>query len=160
KTGDELEALALQFNDMTGRLQESYSTLERKVEARTSELAQSVAELTALGEVTQAVNSTLDLETVLSTIVTKAVELTGTDPGAIFVTDADRQTFDLRATHGMSDAMIAALREHGVGSGEGTVAQAAASHAPVQVADLAAIEASAIQQIVLNAGYRALLVVP
>ena len=75
KTGDELEALADQFNDMAGRLQESYADLEKKVEVRTHELAQSVAELRALGEVSQAVNSTLDLAEVLNTIVTKAVQL-------------------------------------------------------------------------------------
>src|SRR5262249_3617764 len=43
-----------------------------EVQARTRELAQSVEELQALGEVSQAVNSTLDLETVLATIVAKA----------------------------------------------------------------------------------------
>ena len=43
-----------------------------EVQARTRELAQSVEELRALGEVTQAVNSTVDLETVLTTIVAKA----------------------------------------------------------------------------------------
>ena len=42
---------------------------------RTDELGRSVDELRALGEVSQAVNSTLDLETVLSTIVAKAVQL-------------------------------------------------------------------------------------
>src|SRR5262245_23160001 len=68
KSGDELEALAHQFNAMAGQLQESYAGLEQKVEERTHELqtrsrelAQSVGELRALGEVTQAVNSTLDL---------------------------------------------------------------------------------------------------
>src|SRR5438105_2373368 len=71
KTGDELEGLADQFNDMAGRLQESYADLEKKVEQRTHELGQSVAELRALGEVSQAVNSTLDLQEVLTTIVSK-----------------------------------------------------------------------------------------
>jgi GAF domain-containing protein len=52
-----------------------------EVQARTRELAQSVEELQALGEVSQAVNSTLDLQTVLSTIVTKAVQLSGTEGG-------------------------------------------------------------------------------
>ena len=47
---------------------------------RTDELWRSVGELKALGEVSQAVNSTLDLETVLATIVTKAVQLSGTEP--------------------------------------------------------------------------------
>ncbi len=44
-----------------------------EVQVRTEELAKSVEELRALGDVSQAVNSTLDLETVLSTIVAKAV---------------------------------------------------------------------------------------
>ena len=98
KTGDELEALADQFNAMAGQLQESYAGLEKKVEERTHELetrshelAQSVEELRALGEVTQAVNSTLDLATVLSTIVAKAVELSGTEAGSIYVVDPPRK---------------------------------------------------------------------
>ena len=37
-TGDELEALADEFNHTTARLQESQSNLEQKVEARTAEL--------------------------------------------------------------------------------------------------------------------------
>ena len=69
---------------MAGRLQESYADLEKKVELRTHELAQSVAELRALGEVSQAVNSTLDLQEVLTTIVAKAVQLSETDAGAIY----------------------------------------------------------------------------
>jgi nitrate/nitrite-specific signal transduction histidine kinase len=51
--------------------------LEKQVEERTVELAQSVKELRALGEVSRAVNSTIDLQTVLSTIIAKAVELSG-----------------------------------------------------------------------------------
>src|SRR5262249_23637031 len=54
-----------------------------EVQARTRELSQSVEELRALGEVSQAVNSTLDLETVLNTIVAKAVQLSKTDAGVI-----------------------------------------------------------------------------
>jgi nitrate/nitrite-specific signal transduction histidine kinase len=110
KTGDELEALADQFNAMAGQLQESYAGLEQKVEERTyelqmrsRELAQSVGELRALGEVTQAVNSTLDLATVLSTIVAKAVELSGTEAGSIYVVDPSTRALQLRASHGMGE---------------------------------------------------------
>src|SRR6516225_11876211 len=87
KTGDELEGLADQFNDMAGKLEESYTDLERKVDQRTEELGQSVKELRALGEISQTVNSTLDLETVLNTIVSKAAQLAGTETGAIYVYD-------------------------------------------------------------------------
>ncbi|MBW2438130.1 MAG: HAMP domain-containing protein, partial [Deltaproteobacteria bacterium] len=88
-SSDEIGALAQHLDVMRGsirqlfaELQESkdkledYSrTLEDKVELRTRELAQSVEELKALGEVSQAVNSTLDLKTVLKSIVRHAVQL-------------------------------------------------------------------------------------
>src|SRR5262249_52437361 len=63
-----------------------------EVQARTRELAQSVEELQALGEVSQAVNSTLDHQAVLSTIVAKAVQLSNTDAGVIYVFDELDQT--------------------------------------------------------------------
>jgi signal transduction histidine kinase len=39
QTGDELQSLAQQFNSMAEKLEESYASLERKVEERTRELA-------------------------------------------------------------------------------------------------------------------------
>src|SRR5437870_5840742 len=128
KTGDELEALADQFNAMAGQLQESYAGLEKKVEERTHELetrsrelAQSIGELRALGEVTQAVNSTLDLATVLSTIVAKAVELSGTEAGSIYAADPTTHQFHLRASHGMSEELIAEPNRPGVDLSERTI---------------------------------------
>jgi GAF domain-containing protein len=59
--------------------------LLNELRQRTDDLGRSVGELRALGEVSQAVNSTLDLETVLDTIVAKAVQLSNTDAGAIYV---------------------------------------------------------------------------
>jgi len=44
-TGDELEALAEEFNRMSARLQESHAFLEDKVQARTRELATTLREL-------------------------------------------------------------------------------------------------------------------
>src|SRR5215475_9575785 len=160
KTGDELEALADQFNQMAAQLQASYADLEKKVDLRTRELAQSVEELRALGEVSQAVNSTLDLETVLNTIVAKATQLSGTEAGAIYVHDDVKDEFALRATYGMSEAFVAELARQGVGFGDSTVAQAAMQRAPVQVADLKEANPTALKEVVLRAGYRALLVMP
>ena len=65
------KSLADQFNEMADKLQDSYTDLERKVEVRTEELARSVEELRALGEISQAVNSTLDVTKVLETIVAR-----------------------------------------------------------------------------------------
>jgi signal transduction histidine kinase/HAMP domain-containing protein len=162
RTGDELEALADQFNDMAGQLQESYADLERKVQVRTGELARSVEELRALGEVSQAVNSTLDLETVLATIVAKAVQLSNADAGAIYTLDDSGREFEIRATHGMTDAMIAALRDQHMSTSETMVARAVTQRAPVQVPDLLNFNEvlTPVLEIVVRAGYRALLLVP
>ena len=73
--------------------------LFEEVQARTRELSQSVEELRALGDVTQAVNSTLDLQTVLDTIVAKATQLSGTEAGVIYVFDEANRQFQLRATY-------------------------------------------------------------
>src|SRR5215813_11305512 len=80
-----------------------------EVQAQKRELSEAVEELRALGEVTHAVNSTLDLQTVLSTIVAKAVQLSGTEGGAIYVFDEVQQLFRLRATYGLSEELIAAI---------------------------------------------------
>jgi signal transduction histidine kinase len=160
KTGDELEGLADQFNDMAGRLQESYADLEKKVELRTHELAQSVAELRALGEVSQAVNSTLDLEAVLNTIVGKAVQLSDTDAGAIYDYDETKSEFGLRSTYGMDDGLIAAIKERHIRIGDAGIGRAAAQRAPLQIADVHNQPESEILDVVVRAGFRALLIVP
>ena len=98
--------------------------------------AQSVDELQALGEVSQAVNSTLDLETVLTTIVGRAVQLSRTDAGAIYVFDEERKEFRLHATYGMSDAMIAAITDQHIGLGDANIGAATTQRKPIQVPDI------------------------
>jgi signal transduction histidine kinase len=129
------------------------------VQTRTRELSQSVEELGALGEVSQAINSTLDVETVLTTIVAKAVQLSGTEAGAIYTFDEPLQEFRLRATHGMDEAMIAAIRDRRIGAGETAIGKAAAERAPVQIPDVLK-ESSLVLEVVVRAGYRAVLIVP
>ncbi len=80
-----------------------------ELRARTDDLARSVGELKALGDVIQAVNSTLDLETVLTTIVSNSVRLSQTEAGAIYVFDGGTGEFRPRATHGMDERMIEAI---------------------------------------------------
>jgi signal transduction histidine kinase len=131
-----------------------------EVQARTRELSQSVEELRALGEVTQAVNSTLDLETVLSTIVTKAVQISETEAGTIYVFNEKTEKFDLRSTYGMDDTLIAAIKERHIRIGDPGVGQAAAKRAPVQIPDVRDEPSSELLEVVVRAGFRALLAVP
>ena len=160
RTGDEIEQLAEQFNDMATRLQDSYADLERKVESRTRELTQSVNELRALGEVSQAVNSTLDLESVLMTIVTNAVQLSNTDAGAIYVFEEAQDEFFLRTTYGMDQDTIAALKKVRIRIDSPTLASAIAKREPVQIPDLREEPPDPVNRLILSAGYRGLLMAP
>jgi signal transduction histidine kinase len=130
-----------------------------ELQARTAQLTRSVEELRALGEVGQAVNSTLDLETVLTTIVTRAVELSATDSGAIYEFDEAVQEFELRATHGMTPELIEAVREARVRVEE-AVGRAATGRRPVQIPDIAEEPTYPARDVMLRAGFRAFLVVP
>ena len=127
---------------------------------RTDELGRSVGELRALGEVSQAVNSTLELETVLSTIVAKAAQLSSTEAGAIYVFDDLQREFHLRATYGMEQEMIDALTQRHIGLDDPNATLALGRHEPIQIADLKEQAPSAVNEIILRAGYRALLVAP
>ena len=69
--------------------------LFKELDERTHELTRSVGELKALGEVGQVVSSTLDLEAVLTRIVSHAVQLSGTDGGAIYEYDESSEEFQL-----------------------------------------------------------------
>ena len=132
---DKQIALVETFADQAAIAIENVRLLD-ELRQRTDELGRSVEELRALGEVSQAVNSTLDLETVLSTIVAKAVQLSGTEAGAIYVFDDRQREFHLRATYGMDQELIDALTQRRIGLDEPNVAQALAQPEPVQVADL------------------------
>ena len=99
-----------------------------EVQARTRELARSVSELKALGEVSEAVNSTLDLKTVLETIVAKAVQLSEADAGAIYVFSKTSQRFRLRATYGMSKELIEAISHQTISITDAAIGEAA--HTP------------------------------
>jgi GAF domain-containing protein len=134
--------------------------LFEEVQARTGELARSVGELRALGEVSQAVNSTLDLKTVLETIVTKAVQLSETDAGAIYVYSKSAGQFRLKATYGMSAELIEAISRHAQGLHDPGPGEAAARRLPIQIADLSLETKSPAQRIILEAGFRSVLVVP
>ncbi len=137
--------------------------LFQELQAKTRELARSVEELKALGEVGQAVSSTLDLETVLTTIVTRAVQLSATDGGVIYEYDEATQEFLLRASHRMEEELIEALRAAPIRVGEGAVGQAAISRTPVQISDLLDERepgATRVRPMLSRLGYRSLLAVP
>jgi signal transduction histidine kinase len=173
-SSDEIGILAQHLDGMRGsikqlfeelreskeKLEDHSRTLEQKVKVRTRELARSVEELKALGEVSQAVSSTLDLQEVLLSIVAHAVELSGTESGAIYEFDETAEQFQLRATHRMSKELTRAIREAGVKLGETAVGRAGVSREAVQVPDILEEPNYPLREIIVRDGFRALLAVP
>jgi GAF domain-containing protein len=131
-----------------------------EVQARTHQLAQSVEELRALGDVSQAVNSTVDLETVLTTIVTKATQLSNTEAGAIWVFHDVDQEFRLRATYGMDEKVVDEIRDRHIRAGETAIGEAAKLRTPVQIPDVQNDSSPFVLDIIVRAGFRALLIIP
>jgi signal transduction histidine kinase len=150
----------LERDELLAERAQAADRLERQVKERTGELAQSVEELRALGDVTQAVNSSIDLQTVLTTIVAKATQLSSTDAGAIYVFDEAAQEFHLRATYGMDDAIIAEIRDRHMRIGETAVGIAAAQRMPIQIPDVQNDPVSPVLDVLVRAGFRAWLTVP
>jgi hypothetical protein len=150
----------LERDELLAEKAEATARLENEVKQRTAELAQSVEELRALGDVSQAVNSTIDLETVLSTIVAKAVQLSGAEAGSIYVFDEASQEFRLRASFGMDDALIAAVRDRHIRMGETVVSRAVLQRKPVQIYDVQHDPSSPVLDVILRAGFRGHLTVP
>ena len=137
--------------------------LFEEVQARSRELARSVAELRALGEVSRAVSSTLKVETVLETIVGSAVQLSGCDSGIIYEFDEVTQTFHARASHRITAEHLTIVRVEPIRLGEGAVGRAGAIREPVQVADIAderQFVAPQTRGLLVREGLRSLLAVP
>jgi PAS domain S-box-containing protein len=137
--------------------------LFQELEARTRDLTRSVGELRALGEVSQAVSSTLDLETVLATIVSRAVQLSGSHGGIVYEFDETVQRFHARATHQVTPEHLETLRAVPIRLGEGAVGRAGVSREPVQVADIEEdwqLVAPQVRAIHAREGTRSLLAVP
>ena len=137
--------------------------LFQELESRTRELARSVGELKALGEVGQAVSSTLDLQTVLSTIVGRAVQLSGTDCGIIYEYDEPTQEFHLRASYQMEQELVDAYQATPLRLGQGATGRAAETRVPYQIADLRQeheLATRGMRPILFRLGYQSLLAVP
>jgi GAF domain-containing protein/anti-sigma regulatory factor (Ser/Thr protein kinase) len=133
-----------------------------ELQARTQELTRSVDQLTALGDVGRAISSSLDLDTVLTTIVGRAVQLSETDGGTIFEYDEAAEEFVPRATLTADESQSALLRTTRLRRGEGAVGQMAVTREPFQIPDIAAEGAyeSRLRGALLGAGTRAVLAIP
>jgi signal transduction histidine kinase len=156
---DKQRALVQTFADQAVIAIENARLLD-ELQSRTAELTRSVTELKALGEVGQAVSSSLDLEKVLNAILTHACQMSNTGGGAIYVFDEGKGEYVLEAGYNMGEELIAAVRARRMGRGTPVVGECVEQCATVQVPDLALSDGFPMFDVLRRSGIKALLAVP
>ncbi|HLX28244.1 MAG TPA: GAF domain-containing protein [Casimicrobiaceae bacterium] len=160
RTGDELEALAGRFNDMTTALRESYAGLERKVETRTRELQSALDQQTAISEILRVIAATPgDVKPMLSAVAERALELCDAAQATIVLTEPN----GLRCVAAFGSTLTLDAGEL-LPLTRGSVAgRAIFDRAPFQVEDLAAASEDDLPvglELQRRIGHRTALAVP
>jgi signal transduction histidine kinase len=160
KTGDELEGLADQFNDMGARLQESYADLEKKVESRTAELSETLQQQTATADVLKVMSrSAFDLQPVFNTIIQTACRLCEAEFAMIFELRGDR--YEIAAANNAAEAFVKHAAEHPLRLGRGSlVGRTAQERKPIHIPDCLADPDYAAMDYYAVGKYRTMLGVP
>jgi signal transduction histidine kinase len=158
-TGDEIALLQMFAGQAVIAIENA--RLLSELQERTEDLTRSVGELRALSEIGQAIGSTLDLQTVLTTIVARATTLAGADAGVIYEYDPHREVFEPRAAEHLENEVMQALVATPVRKGQGATGRLAEVREPIQRVDLRVLaEQAPVRDALIRAGYRALLAVP
>lgn len=160
RTGDEVEELADHFNRMAVQLQESYSRLEQKVEERTCDLAQTVSELKVLEETGRAINSSLNLDAVLATIVINAVRITQADSGIIYHYNRALGCFEFAQASGLEPPLVEAARLARIDENDSLMGIAVRQREPIFIPDLSNTSGTSSTSLPLVAGMKSVLIVP
>jgi signal transduction histidine kinase/CheY-like chemotaxis protein len=134
--------------------------LFQDLQERSRQLARSVDELQALGEVSQGVSSSLDLDEVLTTILSRAVQLSGADGGSIFEFEPSTRGFVLRTCFGTSEELVEALGGIRIGLDDTFVGAAAAVGDVRQAADLDLEPSDPHVDELRRHGWRSMMAVP
>jgi signal transduction histidine kinase len=178
---DEIGQLATTFNEMAralkhnidekqralDELRELNRTLEDRIRERTVELEDRsdalerlLEEVRALGEISRAVSSSLDVRQVLDTIMRYAVDLSHADGGAVVEFSPERRTFVAVASHNLSQDFLAGVQGRPVDPSQGAIGQAFESEQPLQIADIAEARDEQLRSLTQAEGFQALLAVP
>src|SRR5262245_11312850 len=134
--------------------------LVRTLESRTDELGRKVTQLEALGAVGQAESLSLNLTEVLNTIVTQAVQLSGTDGGSIYVFDEDAREFRIETVHGTDPETFEALRHTRIGLDDTFLGKAARRGRSQKLPDLREVPLDPYLSVLAEGGWRSLVAVP
>ena len=160
KTGDELEGLADQFNDMGVRLQDSYANLESKVERRTAELSESLQQQTATANALKVISrSAFDLKSVLTTLTESVKSLCGASFGIMYL--REDEIMRLQAESGCVPAFVDFMQANPIGPSRETISgRVFMDGKPVHIADVQIDPEYDFGQAPTIGAYRAVLAVP
>jgi signal transduction histidine kinase len=134
--------------------------LFNEIQERTRELEQSLEEVRGLGEVSNAVSSTLDLGQVLSTIAEHAANLCEADAGQIYEFQEAAGEFRIAASWNLREEYLRSIEAAQVTLGKGAAGRSAITGQPVQIPDILAEAGYPFRDIVAREGYRAVLSIP
>jgi signal transduction histidine kinase len=134
--------------------------LFQELQARTEDLGKSLEEVRVLGEVSQAVSSSLDLRQVLDTVAGHAVNLSGSDAGGIFEFNQARRVFEPVVTRNLTRDFIEAVQATPMEVRGATIGRAVETGQPVQIPDMEDASDYPLRGVILREGFRALLTVP
>jgi signal transduction histidine kinase/DNA-binding response OmpR family regulator len=134
--------------------------LVRTLESRTDELGRKLNQLEALGAVGQAVSSSLNPNEVLNTIITQAVQLSGSDGGSIYEFDEDAREFRVETVCGTSPEAFDALRRARIALDDTFIGKAAALGRPLELTDLRDAPLDPHLSVLAETGWRSLVAVP
>lgn len=122
ETSDEIGTLAITFNNMTARLQDTLAGLERRVAERTQELSNAnltlqsnSAYLSALSDTSAGLFERLNLTELLQAIVERAGALVGTENGFVFFAEPGESEIEMRVGSGLYDDLVGTRAQRGVG---------------------------------------------
>jgi signal transduction histidine kinase len=127
QTGDEIEILAEEFNNMVGQLRKAHDTLEQRVEQRTKELA-------VLYDVTAAATQSLDLKAVLHDVSKRITDTFAFDATRIFLLDSRTGQLEMQASFGAAQTSVEHRR--GIRLGQGTIGAVFESGEPLIFQDV------------------------
>ncbi|NJN95058.1 MAG: GAF domain-containing protein [Anaerolineales bacterium] len=153
RTGDEIEALAGQFNLMAAQIQESYGTLEQRVAARTNELAALTKQFAILNAISASVNESLDLEETLNRVLDETMGLLNLEVGEIRLLDEESDELIIGAQRGMSPEFMRRAERQPVTD----ILPSAAANQPIIIEDLLTHPAYSLPR---EEGLRALAIFP
>jgi nitrate/nitrite-specific signal transduction histidine kinase len=149
-TGDEIEELAEQFNQMSAQLAASYAHLEQRVADRTQELA-------ALNAVANVVSRSLDLNQILDDALEKTLEVTGIQAGGIYLLQEDAGVATIAVSRGLSPGFVAGIDNLKVG--EGFTGRVIQTGEPLIVRDLS-VDQRLTRSVVQKRDFHSAAVVP